>query len=76
MIGVVVVLMVFLSRVTGSTITINSPNVLIKGNQKRSEHLQTYFEYKGIPYAKPPLGDLRFKVRLSTKKPQKKSNKV
>lgn len=64
----VIVLMAVLMHVNAfrrsSTITINTPNVSVKGRQRRSENDRPYYEYKGIPYARPPLGDLRFKVRV------------
>ena len=32
----------------------------IKGSSQRSKFGKSYFSFKGIPYAQPPLGDLRF----------------
>lgn len=32
------------------------------GKISKNEHGKEYFSYLGIPYAKPPIGDLRFKV--------------
>lgn len=34
----------------------------VKGIVSKSRNGWEYFEYLGIPYAKPPLGDLRFEV--------------
>jgi len=32
------------------------------GTIEKNIHGNKYFSFRGIPYAKPPLGDLRFKV--------------
>lgn len=34
----------------------------IKGQILKSRDGRPYYSYTGIPYAKPPIGDLRFKV--------------
>jgi len=35
---------------------------VIKGQILKSRNGRSYYSYTGIPYAKPPLGELRFKV--------------
>lgn len=45
----------------------NQPIVRISDGALRGEKLESirggsYYSFKGIPYAKPPVGDLRFKV--------------
>lgn len=36
----------------------------IKGTHLKSRDGRPYYSYTGIPYAKPPIGELRFKVRI------------
>lgn len=35
---------------------------VIKGQILKSRNGRSYYSYTGIPYAKPPIGELRFKV--------------
>lgn len=47
-----------------AAITVSVEQGMLEGGQKwtvTGDTLYTYF--KGIPYAAPPIGDLRFKVR-------------
>lgn len=44
-----------------ATVTITQGK--LKGNEAVTVNGLKYFEFLNIPYAKPPVGDLRFKVR-------------
>jgi len=37
---------------------------VIKGQILKSRNGRSYYSYTGIPYAKPPIGELRFKVYI------------
>lgn len=45
---------------TGPQINVNEGQ--LKGKQFLSRSGRNFFAYQGIPYAKPPVGQLRFKV--------------
>lgn len=38
----------------------------VEGYYKQSHNGRSYLAFEGIPYAKPPVGNLRFKVREET----------
>lgn len=62
------VLVVF-SLLFGCTAVCTGPSVTIHQGQLRGKHYlsrsgRDYFAFQGIPYAKPPVGDLRFKVYI------------
>lgn len=37
----------------------------LRGKKLQSVRGGSYYSFKGIPYAKPPIKDLRFKVRIN-----------
>lgn len=43
-------------------IIVKTKTGLVKGFKIASDYEYRYFNFIGIPYAKPPIGDLRFKV--------------
>lgn len=42
--------------------TVTIPNGNIQGTLKTSYNGKTYMQFTGIPYANPPIGNLRFEV--------------
>lgn len=46
--------------------TIETKNGLVRGKRGTTlfDHI-SYYSFKGIPYAKPPIGTLRFKVNMA-----------
>lgn len=56
--------------------TINTNSGQIRGKQNRTLFdNKTYYSFRGIPFAKPPIGDLRFKV-TKTKLTKINCNKI
>lgn len=43
-------------------ITVKTESGLVKGFKIASQYNYQYYNFLGIPYAKPPVGELRFKV--------------
>lgn len=41
------------------------PQGTLRGKKEISLYNDIYYSFQGIPYAKPPVGELRFKVNLS-----------
>lgn len=46
----------------------------LKGKICTDYNGREYYSFQGIPYAKPPVGELRFKVTFSLLKPTLKIN--
>lgn len=45
--------------------TVETKNGAVRGILKKTIfHKKSYFQFMGIPFAKPPVGDLRFKVSI------------
>lgn len=49
--------------VSGDAPVIELQNGKVKGEEKESRDDREFFAYRGIPYAKPPVGELRFEVK-------------
>ncbi|KAL1513661.1 hypothetical protein ABEB36_003045 [Hypothenemus hampei] len=72
------VLCIVIHLATAHEITVQTNSSTIVGSVKSSYNGDTYFSYTGIPYAKPPIGPLRFqnpqypdsqKIIIATKEP-------
>lgn len=49
--------------VSSTTVRVRTDNGDIEGTVAKSMFgKRNFYSFKGIPYAKPPIGDLRFKV--------------
>lgn len=52
----------FLKRMFGESVKIKSSHGEIIGTKMSSTYGFHYFNFLGVPYGKPPVGTLRFKV--------------
>ena len=62
-------LAIFLASVAttlGEDITVNLSKGKLRGARLDYDFGQYYYAFKGIPYARPPVKELRFKVTFST----------
>jgi carboxylesterase type B len=46
------------------TVTVRVAQGSLRGQKVKTEAGATYYSFNAIPYAKPPVGPLRFKVSL------------
>ncbi len=53
-----------LSAVAAEDVTVKTDKGVVKGLREDHEHGQYYYAFKGVRYAQPPTGKLRFKVKL------------
>lgn len=51
---------------SGSTVVVDTNYGPVRGLKRTSVAGDQYFSFRGIPYAQPPIGELRFKVRVTT----------
>lgn len=56
----IVIALIFKCITDASEVTIEQG--ILRGKSYRSRNNTEYYGYLGIPYAKPPIGELRFKV--------------
>ncbi|KAJ9588465.1 hypothetical protein L9F63_018198, partial [Diploptera punctata] len=52
----------FINQRMSSTVTINIAQGALRGKEETTKAGFKYYSFKGIPYAKPPIGSLRFKA--------------
>lgn len=45
-----------------TAVVVNIEQGRLKGRTRTDYAGKTFYSFQGIPYAKPPLGELRFKV--------------
>ena len=55
------------SSALAEDITVTTVRGKLRGERVDYDHGQYYYAFKGVPYAKPPVKDLRFKVGLKDK---------
>lgn len=60
MLPLLLVFLLFLGLSLGDVPTVVTPNGVVKGQIKQSYKGRDYMAFEGIPYAKPPVGELRF----------------
>lgn len=61
-VGIILFYVLFLKLSTA--VIVQTRNGPVLGAVGTSEYGRTYFSFQGIPYAKPVVGDLKFRVML------------
>lgn len=62
----------FVITINCNSLIVKTKSGCVKGIKQRTYFLnRPYISFRGIPYAEPPIGDLRYKVIISNlKKPK------
>lgn len=55
----------FYRQLKSDTVTVTTKSGPVRGYKIPTEYNYEYMNFHGIPYAKPPINELRFKVCLS-----------
>ncbi|XP_050531758.1 esterase E4-like isoform X3 [Daktulosphaira vitifoliae] len=58
----IIFLIICVHLITSSELEIKIKNGVLRGKFYQSRHGREYLSFTGIPYAKPPIGELRFKA--------------
>lgn len=60
---IVIEFYLFLRSINSNELIVNTTYGLLSGREFKSRNNRTVAAFNGIPFAKPPLGELRFQVR-------------
>lgn len=63
--GIICVFALNADIVRGDSPTVKTLNGMLCGTTMPTRHGRDIYAFLGIPYAAPPLGELRFKVKIS-----------
>lgn len=70
------IFIIFVNLVNSATIRVRTEYGDVEGITAKSIFgKRNYYSFKGIPYAKPPIDDLRFKVNLILNQKSKSKSK-
>lgn len=56
--------------------TVTTPIGKIEGHVGITVNLNPFYKFEGVPYAKPPVGELRFEVRIEYTSIQSPSDRI
>lgn len=48
------------------TVSVQLPQGIIEGSRAEAKGGKSFYKFQGIPYAEPPVGNLRFKVSAAS----------
>lgn len=54
---------IFVINLVYGELTVKIEDGILRGQILQSRDGRPYYSYTGIPYAKPPIGEFRFKVK-------------
>ena len=60
--AMLILITALVSLTTAEDVTVSVVSGELRGERVDYDHGQYYYAFKGVPYAKPPVKDLRFQV--------------
>jgi len=57
-----------IAELPGATVLVDTNYGQLRGSKSTARNGKIFFEFLGIPYASPPVGELRFEVKIYSAK--------